>query len=555
MMRLKSGLLACAACIALAAPTAAQTPPPTADSRLPPGVTLGRPQFEIGPPRDVVWQQGPATPPRGRKQPNIIVIMVDDMGYNDITLNGGGVAGGAVPTPNIDAIGRDGVNFSQGYSGHGTCAPSRAALMTGRYPTRYGFEFTPTPLSFGRQVRAFHYGIFNPVYYPEREAELIPFTEMGVPTDQVMLPEILRDAGYHTIQFGKWHLGESSKFQPQNRGFNETLGFTGGGSMFLPRNDPRVVNSFQGFDPIDMNLWSSLQFYVRKDGGPAFQPKRHMTDYLTDEALSAITANRNRPFFMFLSYNAPHTPLQATKEDYDALPQIADHRMRVYAAMILGLDRNIGRVLQKLQEEGLDKDTLVMFTSDNGGAYYIGLPDINRPFRGWKQTFFEGGIRTPFLMRWPGVIAPGTTYRAPVTHFDIFTTAAAVGRANLPRDRVLDGVDLLPFVQGRKTGRPHEALFWRTGGYRVVRAGDWKLQMTVLPAKAWLYDLASDPTERNNLAESRPDKLAELQALLAKHDAEQVKSLWPELGMSAVMLDHSLIDPQRPTDEYVYWGN
>ncbi|MFN9926916.1 MAG: sulfatase-like hydrolase/transferase [Phenylobacterium sp.] len=554
-MRLRSGILACAACIAIAAPTAAQSPPPPSDSRLPPGVTLGRPQFEIGPPRDVVWQQGPATPQRGRKQPNIIVIMVDDMGYNDITLNGGGVAGGAVPTPNIDAIGRDGVNFSQGYSGHGTCAPSRAALMTGRYPTRFGFEFTPTPLSFGRQVRAFHYGIFNPVYYPERESELIPFTEMGVPTDQVMLSEILRDAGYHTLQFGKWHLGESPKFQPQNRGFNETLGFTGGGSMFLPRNDPRVVNSFQGFDPIDMNLWSSLQFYVRKDGGPAFQPKRHMTDYLTDEALNAITANRNRPFFMYLAYNAPHTPLQATKEDYDALPQISDHRLRVYAAMILGLDRNIGRLLQKLQEEGLEKDTLVMFTSDTGGAYDLGLPDINRPFRGWKQTFFEGGIRAPFLMRWPGVIAPGSNYRAPVTHFDIFTTAAAAGRANLPKDRVLDGVDLMPFVQGRKTGRPHEALFWRTGGYRVVRAGDWKLQMTQLPAKAWLYDLASDPTERNNLAESRPDKLAKLQALLAKHDTEQVKPLWPELGMTAVMLDHSLIDPQRPTDEYVYWGN
>ncbi|MCG9915590.1 MAG: sulfatase-like hydrolase/transferase [Phenylobacterium sp.] len=554
-MRLKSVLLACAACIALAAPTAAQTPPPTADSTLPPGVTLRSPQFEIGPPRDVVWQQGPATPPRGRKQPNIIVIMVDDMGYNDITLNGGGVADGAVPTPNIDSIGRDGVSFSQGYTGHGTCAPSRAALMTGRYPTRYGFEFTPTPLAFARQVRAFHYGIFNPVYFRDRESELIPYADMGVPTDQVMLPEILRNAGYHTVLFGKWHLGNSPKFQPHNRGFNETLGFDGGGALFLPRNDPRGVNSFQGFDPIDMNLWSILQFYVRKDGGPAFQPKRHMTDYLTDEALSAITANRNRPFFMFLSYNAPHTPLQATKEDYDALPQIADHRMRVYAAMILGLDRNIGRVLQKLQEEGLDKDTLVMFTSDNGGAYYIGLPDINRPFRGWKQTFFEGGIRTPFLMRWPGVIAPGTNYRAPVTHFDIFTTAAAVGRANLPRDRVLDGVDLLPFVQGRKTGRPHEALFWRVGDYRVVRAGDWKLHMTKLPAKAWLYDLASDPTERNNLAESRPDKLAELQALLAKHDAEQAKPLWPELGMTAIMLDHSLIDPQRPTDEYVYWGN
>jgi arylsulfatase A-like enzyme len=325
--------------------------------------------------------------------------------------------------------------------------------------------------------------------------------------------------------------------------------------MYLPRNDPRVVNSFQGFDPIDISLWGSLQFYVRKDGGPAFQPKRYMTDYLTDEAVSAIHANRNRPFFIFLAYNAPHTPLQATKEDYDALPQIADHRMRVYAAMIRALDRGVGRVLEALQEDGLERDTIVIFTSDNGGAYYLGLPDINRPFRGWKQTFFEGGIRGPMFMRWPGVVAPGTTYRAPVSHFDIFATAVAAAHAKGPKDRPMDGVDLTPFIRGERKGRPHEVLFWRTGPYRVVRAGDWKLQVTELPVKDWLYDLSSDPTERNNLAEQRPDKVAELKALLDRHDAEQVKPLWPQLGLSPVMLDHSLVDPQRPDDEYVYWGN
>jgi arylsulfatase A-like enzyme len=526
-----------------------------ATGQLPPGVTLDRARFEIGPPQDVVWRQGPATPPRTRSQPNIVLIVADDLGYNDITFNGGGVAGGAVPTPNIDSIGHEGVNFAQSYAGHGTCAPSRAALLTGRYPTRYGFEFTPTPLAFARSTRAFHYGIHNPVYYPEREKDLIPQADMGVPTSQVMLAQVLKDAGYHTIQFGKWHLGESPQFQPQNRGFSETLGFTGGASMYLPRNDPRVVNSFQGFDPIDISLWGSLQFYVRKDGGPAFQPKRYMTDYLTDEAVSAIHANRNRPFFIFLAYNAPHTPLQATKEDYDALPQIADHRMRVYAAMIRALDRGVGRVLEALQEDGLERDTIVIFTSDNGGAYYLGLPDINRPFRGWKQTFFEGGIRGPMFMRWPGVVAPGTTYRAPVSHFDIFATAVAAAHAKGPKDRPMDGVDLTPFIRGERKGRPHEVLFWRTGPYRVVRAGDWKLQVTELPVKDWLYDLSSDPTERNNLAEQRPDKVAELKALLDRHDAEQVKPLWPQLGLSPVMLDHSLVDPQRPDDEYVYWGN
>lgn len=524
-------------------------------AQAPANVPVGRVQFEIGPPRDVVWQQGPTAAPKTRRQPNIIVIVADDLGYNDITFNGGGVAGGAVPTPNIDSIGHEGANFVQAYSGHGTCAPSRAALLTGRYPTRYGFEFTPTNLKFARDVRAHHHGIRNPVYFADREKDIIPAAEMGVPTSEITLGQLLQDVGYHTIQLGKWHLGESPQFQPQRRGFSETLGFTGGGSMFLPKTDPRVVNSFQGFDPIDNNLWASLQFYVRKDGGEAFQPKKHMTDYLTDEAVAAIEANRNRPFLMYLAYNAPHTPLQATREDYEALPQIADHRLRTYAAMIRGLDRGVGRVLQALQEQGLDKDTLVVFTTDNGGAYYIGLEDINQPFRGWKQTFFEGGIRGPLFIRWPGQIPTRSTFRSPVSHFDIFATAAAAAKAATLKDRKIDGVDLIPYVQGLKTGRPHELLFWRTGPYRVVRSGDWKLQVTERPAKDWLYDLSNDPTERRNLAVERPDKVAELKRDLARHDAEQAKPLWPELGQSPVMLDHSLILTQTEADEYVYWGN
>lgn len=546
-MRLKLALLAAAAVLAGATPQAIAQPPAN--------VPVDRPVIQAGPPQEVTWQKGPERAPAGKRPPNIILIVADDLGYNDLSFNGGGVAGGAVPTPFIDSIGRQGVNFEQAYAGHGTCAPSRAALLTGRYPTRFGFEFTPTPLRFARQVRAFHYGPLNPVYFADREKDLIPMVEMGVPTDQIMLGEVLQGSGYHTIQLGKWHLGEAPKFQPQNRGFSETLGFTGGGSMFLPKEDPRIVNSVQGFDPIDMQLWATLQFYVRKDGGEAFQPKRHMTDYLTDEAIAAVDANKNRPFFMYLAYNAPHTPLQATHEDYQALSHIADHRERVYAAMIKQLDRNVGRLLQTLQEKGLEENTLVVFTSDNGGAYYIGLEDVNRPFRGWKQTFFEGGIRVPMFMKWPAAIRPGATYHAPVSHFDIFATTVAAGRAAMPKDRPMDGVDLMPFVTARKTGRPHEVLFWRTGPYRVVRAGDWKLQVTERPQKDWLYDLSADPTERNNLAASQPEKVAELKRLLAAHDAQQIKPLWPELGQSPVMLDHSLIRPQRPGEEYVYWGN
>ena len=544
-MRASISVVMAAAALAWTGPAPAQPPA---------NVAVERPRVQAGPPRDVVWRQGPARPAAGRQAPNIIVIVADDLGYNDISFNGGGVAPG-VATPNIDSIARQGVSFDQAYAGHATCAPSRAALLTGRYPTRYGFEFTPVPLAFARQVRAHHYGLRNPVYFAEREKDIIPMSEMGVPTGEITIAQLLQAKGYHTIQLGKWHLGEAPKFQPQHRGFSESLGFTGGASLFLPKEDPRVVNAFQGFDPIDQNLWGSLQFYVRKDGGEPFQPKRHMTDYLTDEAVAAIAANRNRPFFMYLAYNAPHTPLQATREDYDSLPHILDHRLRVYAAMIRQLDRGVGRVLQALEEQGLERDTLVMFTSDNGGAYYVGLPDLNRPFRGWKQTFFEGGIRGPLFMRWPAVIPAQSVYRGPVSHFDIFATAAAAARAPVPKDRRMDGVDLVPYVLGRRAGRPHDVLFWRTGAYRVVRAGDWKLQVTERPQKDWLYDLAADPTERSNLAEAMPAKVAELKRLLAQHDAEQARPLWPELGQSPVMLDHALDVPQSVRDEYVYWGN
>lgn len=507
---------------------------------------------EVGPPIEVAWQQGPDRPRGGRRAPNIVLIVADDLGYNDLTVNGGGVAGGAVPTPNIDSIAREGVNFAQGYAGHGTCAPSRAAILTGRYPTRFGFEFTPAPPALGKNMRTFNYGIHNGISFPEREKDMIPFAKMGLPQSEITIADLLQRAGYHTLHFGKWHLGESPEFAATKRGFKESL--LTSGSMYLPKDDPRAVNSMQDFDPIDRFLWQQMPFYARKDGGPGFQPKSYLTDYMTDEAVKAIHANRNRPFFAYLAYNAPHTPLQATRADYEVLSHIKDHRMRVYAAMIRALDRGVGRVLQQLEEDGLKDNTLVMFVSDNGGAGYVGLPDLNRPFRGWKLTYFEGGVRTPYLMRWPAVIPAGRTYRAPVSHFDIFATAAAAARASLPKDRVIDGVNLVPYVTGTATGRPHENLFWRSGDYQVVRAGDWKLQVTDRPNKDWLFDLANDPTERINLAGAMPGKVAELKRLLARHNAGQVKPLWPQLGLSPVMLDHTLAEPQRPDDEYVYWG-
>jgi arylsulfatase A-like enzyme len=280
-----------------------------------------------------------------------------------------------------------------------------------------------------------------------------------------------------------------------------------------------------------------------------------MTDYLSDEAVKAIEVNRNRPFFLYLAYNAPHTPLQATREDYEALSHIEDHTLRVYAAMLRALDRGVGRVLDALAEHGLEENTLVFFTSDNGGANYIGLPDINAPYRGWKMSFFEGGIRSPFFLKWPARLPAGARFDEPVAHIDVFATAAAAAGAALPSDRKIDGVDLLPHLRGEKTSPPHDALFWRSGHYRVVLAGGWKLQVSERPAKTWLFDLGSDPTEQRNLADSRPEKRAELEAILAAHTAEMVAPAWPSLIEGPIAIDHPLGVGDRVDEEFVYWAN
>jgi len=517
---------------------------------------IARVRDPIGPFREVSWQPGPEAPPSGPRPPNVVVIVADDLGYNDLTFGGGGVANGAVPTPNIDSLARDGVEFTHGYAGNATCAPSRAAIMTGRYPTRFGFEFTPAPKGLMRLFAHWNQDTDPPaVYFKEREKDVPELAREGLPSSEITLAELMHKQGYRTLGFGKWHLGEAGPMQPQNRGFDEYLGFTAGGSMYLDPDDPNSVRSQQSFDPIDAFLWANLRCSVTKDGGPKFKPDLYMTDYLAREAVRAIQANRNRPFFLYFAPNAPHTPLQATRADFDALPQIQDHELRVYAAMIRALDRDVGQVLEALRANGLEHDTLVIFTSDNGGANYIGLPDINRPYRGWKMTFFEGGVHTPFFARWPAKLPHGTRFDPPIAHVDIFATAAAAAGAPLPSDRVYDGVDLVKLVQGDPDARTGRAIYWRSGHYRSILAHGWKLQTSERPKKDWLFDLAADPTERANLADSRPEKLAEMRTELDALDGQMVQPIWPSLIEGPIPIDRPLGTPAQPGEEYVYWAN
>ena len=516
-----------------------------------------RQRMDVAPTQAIDWQSGPdpAGRPAAERPPNIVVILADDLGWNDLTWLGGGVAGGTVPTPHIDSLAQDGVQFANGYAANGTCAPSRAALMTGRYGTRFGFEFTPTPAGFSTMV---------PQLADTRPGTLrrnivrdvgpsIPYNDMGMPASEVTLAELLKPAGYHNVHIGKWHLGLSGDMGPGAQGFDESLLMASG--LYLPEDHPDVVNSKQDFDGIDRFLWRAMNFAASFNGGPPFAPGGYLTDYYTDEAVRVIEANRDRPFFLYLAHWAVHTPLQALKADYDALSHIEEHRLRVYAAMVRSLDRSVGRVLDALRDNGLEENTLVFFTSDNGAPGYIGLPRVNAPFRGWKISFFEGGIHVPFFLKWPARLTGGQTFDAPVHGFDIFATAAAAAGVELPSDRTIDGVDLVPHVEGVAEGVPHEKLFWRTGGYQVVIADGYKLQTNEPGGKTWLYHLEEDPTEQRNLADAEPARVASLQRLLDEHNAAQAEPLWPSAITSPINIDKTLLDPDAPDDEFIYWFN
>ncbi|MBT4267420.1 MAG: sulfatase-like hydrolase/transferase [Deltaproteobacteria bacterium] len=524
-----------------------------------------RRKWNIGPHREVKWDRAPADQKRNAdSRPNIVLILADDLGWNDLTIGGGGVADGSAPTPNIDAIGSEGIQFTNGYSGHSSCAPSRASLMSGRYPTRFGFEFTPTPGSMLKVISSIieeQKGLPHSItHFDEHVDKVVPYEEMGMPTEEITLAETLKKGGYHTVHIGKWHLGRYNGMAAKDQGFDESLLMHSG--MYLPEDDPNVVNSKQDFDPIDKFLWKGMQYAASFNSGDVFKPGGYLTDYYTDEAVKTIAANKNRPFFLYLAHWAPHTPLQATKADYDALSHIKNHRLRVYAAMIRSLDRGVGRVMEALKANGIDDNTLVIFTSDNGGAGYIGLPEINQPYRGWKLTFFEGGVHVPFFMRWPAKIKPGTTFDKPVHHFDIYSTAVGAAKTTMPTDRKMDGVDLLPFVPGiegttpGKPGQiPHQKLFWRGGNNHVVLADGWKLQRDSTAGKIWLFDMKADPTEQNNMVEQEPERVKTMLAMLDKHNAEQKEPAWPSLLEAVVRVDKTVDAPVEKGDEYIYCAN
>tara|TARA_R110001592_G_scaffold363323_1_gene684006 strand:+ start:106111 stop:107787 length:1677 start_codon:yes stop_codon:yes gene_type:complete len=519
----------------------------------------------IAPNVPVEWPAGPAIASQApdARPPNIIFILADDMGFNDVSLYNGGAGDGSVMTPAIDAIARQGVLFENGYAANAVCAPSRASALTGRYSTRFGFEYTPF-MNIGTTIFQWMVDIEPPplpMFIDHATAKsLPPFQQLGMPHEEITIAEVLKPRGYYTAHIGKWHLGYINGMRPEDQGFDDSLNMAG--TLYLPKNDPHVVNARQEDEGVDRMVWATARYAAEFNGSKPFAPKGYLTDYYTDEAIKVIEANRNRPFFLYLAHWGTHNPLQATREDYDAFPQIEDHALRVYAGMIRALDRSVGRIVQTLEENGLADNTLIVFTSDNGGAGYIGLPEINKPYRGWKLNHFEGGTHVPYMAKWPARIEVGTVMSQPIHHIDLLPTFAGAAGASVPTDRTLDGVNLLPFVTGEQDGAPHKTLFWREGYQQTVLHEGWKLIRSDQPdkpvgtgQKKWLFNLASDPTEQHNLAGKMLDQVAALEALLAAHNAEQESPMWPSVIQSPQLIDKPGGVPYEEGDEYIYWPN
>ncbi len=428
------------------------------------------------------------------KHPNFIVILTDDQGYADVGFNGSN----DIRTPNIDRIANEGTKFSNGYVSYAVCGPSRAGLLTGRYQGRFGF---------GR----------NPVIDPTD-------TKAGMPLEEQMISEVLKPVGYTSSIIGKWHMGLHPKFHPNKRGFDHFYGFLNGGHDYMPE------------------LLIHKDIYSLPKGGRHYATKlnhnneiveidEYLTDELSNEAVKFIEREQDNPFFLYLAYNAPHGPMQATQNYLDRNKHIKDKKRQTYAAMITAVDDGVGRVLTKLKELDLDENTLVFFLSDNGGSRKH--PSSNAPLRGHKSDYFEGGIHVPFAVRWPGTIPAGQIYENSVSSLDILATFVGLTGAAIAKERQLDGVNLIPFVTGEDKGVPHEVLFWRNfdQGTLATRRGNSK----VIHSKTdgdHLYNLANDLAETTNLIEKSNSQFEQQKSEVKAWEQELIDPIFRPLRSS-----------------------
>lgn len=393
-------------------------------------------------------------------RPNILVIVGDDMGYGDIGVHGCK----DIPTPYIDSLAKNGVRCTSGYVSGPYCSPTRAGLMTGRYQQRFGHEFNPGPLP-------------NPGF--------------GLALSETTLPQRLKDAGYATGMVGKWHLGEDRQFQPMSRGFQSFYGFLGGAHSYFPGNTAipggAQVGIQRGYDKID--------------------EKEYLTDAFAREAKAFIDQHAKENWFLYLTFNAVHTPMHATDKYLERFKNVSDESRRKYCAMMSAMDDAIGAVLKKLDDNKLTENTLVFFVSDNGGP--PANSSDNGPLRGHKAQTWEGGVRVPYMVQWKGTLPAGKTYDQPVIQLDFQPTALAAAGVDA-KNANFDGVNLLPHLKGEANAAPHDTLYWRFGEQMAIRHGNYKLVKAVGNDKRELYDLSADIGESKDLSAAKPDVVKDL---------------------------------------------
>ncbi|MGY6647513.1 sulfatase-like hydrolase/transferase [Wenyingzhuangia sp. IMCC45574] len=417
----------------------------------------------------IVWMLLVSIQSFSQKKTNIIFLFSDDAGYHDFGFQGSKT----FKTPNLDKLASEGVVFKEAYTTAAVCGPSRAGLLTGRYQQRFGFEENNVP------------------GYMSHSSKLLG-DEMGLPLEEKTIANHLGKLGYQSIVLGKWHMGNADRYHPLKRGFTEFYGFRGGARSFFPLTQKQAV------DKPEDRLEKGFKNYK--------EPSKYLTYDLADEACSFIEKNKKKPFFMYVSFNAVHTPMQADKEDLAKIKGLTGKR-KTLAAMTLALDKACGQILEKLKAEGLEENTLIVFSNDNGG------PDVsmtcNYPLSGCKSNNLEGGIRVPCIMKLPNVIKPGTTYEKPVSMLDMLPTFVNVAGGNASKIKNIDGVDLLPYVTKENTSAPHKLLFWKKENRGMVRKGNWKL-LRFPDRPAELYNIKKDEQENNNLAYKYPEKVREL---------------------------------------------
>jgi arylsulfatase A-like enzyme len=423
-------------------------------------------------------------------RPNIVILLADDLSYGSVSWYGGDI-----PTPHIDSIARNGIGFTSGYMTAPVCNPSRPGLMTGRYQQRWGKELNSQTVP--------------PVGAPKK----------SLPVSETTLATALKRLGYATGAVGKWQLGMEKGHHPLDRGFDFFLGMPSGSRFVDPRwpkvhiapdfggarkakGGGRPRGLFRGREPIPFD--------------------EYLTDRLGREGVAFIERHKDEPFFLYLAFHAPHTPIETTDKYYQRFPQFKNETLRIYAAMISAVDDWVGAVLAKLRENDLEEKTLVIFASDNGAAKGSDVDGKrNKPLIGHKRNLYEGGIRVPYMMQWRGRLEGGRKYEIPVSSLDIFPTAlAAAGVKDLSRYR-LDGVNLLPYLQGKKQGAPHKYLFWRSGPNAAVRKGPWKLLMCRSDLMR-LYNVDEDPGESKDLASEQTGLVKEMKRAFDRWSKDKV---------------------------------